>query len=244
MRRYNKLRSINRARGTRLHVDARPVVTHLKHLIADGMSWRQIRAAANISPSTVRRLLAEPETVRRDAAARILAVPRAIHDSYQPTDATGSIRRLRALYALGHSRETIAQAVGVLPTSISRLLDGDVEHVRGTTASQIRAAYTELSMIVGTCERTRNRAAREGWAPPLAWDDDVDDPNAVPNLGEQRPLSAAERLENYDWLIDSGVSPEVAAQRVGVSLRVIDRYRWRLKRRQRAAETTDGEVAA
>ncbi|WP_295694431.1 hypothetical protein, partial [Lapillicoccus sp.] len=50
---------------------------------------------------------------------------------------------------------------------------------------QVRQVYDRLSMTPGPSPTARARAAARGYAPPLAWDDDtIDDPRALPDLGD------------------------------------------------------------
>lgn len=85
-------------------------------------------------------------------------------------DARGTIRRIRALQALGWTFQHIANAAG-MP---SRCLIPDLvdrKTVRPETAAAIDKAYRAMCMKVGPSNKTRRIAARKGWPPPLAWDD-------------------------------------------------------------------------
>lgn len=93
-------------------------------------------------------------------------------------DATGCKRRIQALVALGWSLSELDRKAGRGARWARNILLQ--ETVYSTTIRQVHALYEQLCM---TCppetdryERTaataaRNRAKREGWAPPLAWDD-------------------------------------------------------------------------
>ncbi len=98
-------------------------------------------------------------------------------------DSTGTARRLRALMALGHSTWKIADAMGTSQQHVRRLLRGE-GRVHVVTAAKARAAYDALGMTRGDgprVKRTLDHAARMGWPPPLAWDDEtIDDPAAGP----------------------------------------------------------------
>jgi hypothetical protein len=94
-------------------------------------------------------------------------------------DATGTIRRIRALQALGWTYAEMGQQCGrsenwayMIPRS---------PQVTSTTASRMARVYEELCMVVPDgpyAERTRRMARRKGWPPPLAWDDIDRDPQA------------------------------------------------------------------
>jgi AraC-like DNA-binding protein len=94
-------------------------------------------------------------------------------------DATGTRRRIQALAALGHSLNALSDHLGhsrdYLRTISARTT------VEAHTEQLVRDLYDQWSMRAGTCTRTRLHAARLGWPPPLAWDDDtIDDPAAQP----------------------------------------------------------------
>lgn len=196
--RYNKqLRYLN-ATGRPARVPAAPVVEHLKALKAAGMSWSEIRVASGSSDrSMIALLYGGREMVLRSMAERILAV-QSVRSATVTTDATGSIRRVRALYAAGHMQRDIASAAGVDRSTVSELLGGGVERVRVATAEAVRRAFGVLEMRPAPggkgAVRARHRALREGWAPPLAWGEDIDDPAAVPRgwvPGDGRERGAA-----------------------------------------------------
>lgn len=102
-------------------------------------------------------------------------------------DATPTVRRLQALARLGWSLPAISVVAGV--THLDRVRAAT--EVKRSTAKAVAHAYDQLSMRVPTASvrweraaiaRTRNHAARQGWPPPLAWDDeDLDNPHAQPH---------------------------------------------------------------
>lgn len=105
---------------------------------------------------------------------------------YSDVDATGTVRRFRALACLGWSFQAVSERAG-----IGRGRDiASRTTVTRTTAAAVAAIYDELWATpprVATREerivvaKTKARALREGWAPPLAWDDDdIDNPDACP----------------------------------------------------------------
>jgi plasmid maintenance system antidote protein VapI len=182
----DSLRALANLSGRPVRVPAAPVATHLRNLLDAGMGWRRITHASHCSSSTISRILNGQEKVRRTVADRILAV------QYRPApgrtvNATGTRRRIQALIAIGHTITGIAAESGVDHSVINDILNG-APNVRGMTADRIAAAYDWLSRRPPVDNRpssvttSRNRAAREGWAPPAAWDDDeIDDPAAHPD---------------------------------------------------------------
>jgi hypothetical protein len=108
-------------------------------------------------------------------------------------DAAGTHRRIQALSALGYTYDEIAHACGWPDRrNVSDVLTRST--VQGGTRDRVAAAYDQLSMTVPPPSRARtvarNRAARLGWLPPLALDDDrIDDPTYRPT----KHLTKAER---------------------------------------------------
>ncbi|MCX4232091.1 hypothetical protein [Streptomyces ortus] len=180
------MRALANLSGRPVRVPAEPVAAHLRTLLDAGMGWVRIGRAAHSSSCTIARILNGQQLIRRTAAERLLAV------KYRPApgrtvNATGTRRRIQALIAIGHTVEGVAAESGVDHSVIHDVLGG-AANVRGMTCDRIAAAYDWLSGHPPTDIRpsaattSRNRAARQGWAPPIAWDDDrIDDPTAHPD---------------------------------------------------------------
>lgn len=179
------LRLLLNASGRPVRIPAAPVAAHLRKLLEAGMGWARITRAAKASSCTVARILNGQELVRRSVAERLLAV------QYRPApgryvEATGTRRRIQALIAIGHPIAGIAAEVGADQSVITDILNNQ-DRIRGITADRIAAGYDWLARRPPVTSREtaasacRNRALRNGWAPPAAWDDDtIDDPNAIP----------------------------------------------------------------
>ena len=181
---YNKRRRFFNESGRTLMVDSAPTQAHLKELFAEGAGWTQLAAATTCSSSTLVAILngERPEITRR-VASQILAVQAAdVQPPNRKVPAIGSIRRCHALVAAGHKFLDIAEASPLDLATIRYIINDCPERVSARTAAGVVAAYRALSGRPGTSARSRNRAARDGWAPPGAWDDDrLDDPSAVPD---------------------------------------------------------------
>ena len=192
-RRYNRLWARDRRAGTRRCVPAAPIVDHIQALTAQGIPREAIAQAAGIAHRTINHLLTGQRTVQRPTAQLILAVtPEAARARTSPSKlvpATGTVRRLQALRAIGWSRETLIQRTGLGHDTIRRALDKTTTHVTHATYDAVRATYDRLSMTPGPSARARMAANERGWAPPLAWDDNIDDPDAVPDLGQDAERS-------------------------------------------------------
>ena len=172
-------------------------------------------------------------------------------ERWQPCHSrVGTRRRIEALHAVGWSGAELGRRLGVTCQAVYHLR-GDQPIFPGT-AERVAALYDELwnAPPVGTqVRKTRNWAARNGWLPPLAWDDaDLDDPNAEPAVAElprrvhdlpvdevavaravagdpPDRLTRQERLEAVRRLTALGVSAEETARRLRTSPRAVVRDR-------------------
>lgn len=104
---------------------------------------------------------------------------------WQPfVDSIGTARRLQALATGGWDCYTLADRLGLKRQYVHVLRQHKARKVTPATAAKVSAIYDELWDVpraAGQANRTRNYARRNGWAPPLAWDDDtIDDPTATP----------------------------------------------------------------
>lgn len=182
-------------------VDAEPVRAHLKTLSDFGIGWERAAEVAGLSTATVSGLLytrganRRSEKCRPETAAAILAVKPCIDNvsDWARTDGTGTIRRLRALVALGHTAQDLGDRLPLHTEALRRTINVG-GRVTGVLARATRDLYEELSSVRPegwTANRCRRMAVSKGWVPPLAWDD-IDDPNEQPNLG------GTERPDEFD----------------------------------------------
>lgn len=170
------------------YVDPAPVREHIETLRALGLGTREIARRAHVGRYTVERIIGVatgehgPSTrIRPETATAILAVRADRLADRALIDATGSMRRLRALVALGWPQQQLADRIGWHIAALSYITRGRQRFVHQATADLIAALYDELSGQPGPSERVRALAAKRGWAPPLAWDDDeIDAPTARP----------------------------------------------------------------
>lgn len=199
-REYENDRRRQRAYGRPAHVDAGPVRAHVETLQAAGMGWKRVAARSGIGPSVVWSLLygnpgadrPPSRRVRAATANALLAVPMpTMRDlgASVTVPAVGTRRRLQALMCMGWSVQRLADDHGVSRQRLDRALMGGT--TSASTAVAVDAMYEALSMVHATgadrhenasVTRTRRRAERERWTPPLGWDDEqLDDPAAVPD---------------------------------------------------------------
>jgi hypothetical protein len=169
-------------------------------LVASGRTVSSIAAEADLEWSTVQRVRDRlAETVMRTTADKLLAL-RPVQDDAALIDATGTVRRIQGLIAMGHSQQTLSEEIGCAFTYISTLAYGRRPTVTFALARSVQRTYGKLSMLVGPSVRARMKAARLGWPTPLAWDDDtIDDPAGRPDTAvEADPFAAEEGAQHVD----------------------------------------------
>ncbi|MFE3487497.1 hypothetical protein [Streptomyces griseus] len=177
--RVKKQQRLNRHRGIPPLVDAAPTAKRL-HELHESSGWEDIARAAKTSASHLREIASGRLTqISPKTQAKIMAIrPAATGGQY--IDSTGTVRRVRALIALGYTLIDIAESANVAVARVQTLAAG-YPSLRRTVAERITNAYQELSETSGTNTRAKNRARTNGWAPPATWDDDtIDDPLAHP----------------------------------------------------------------
>jgi len=116
------------------------------------------------------------DRTRRNAYAAANHAPLRVHPA-------GTMRRLQALACVGWSSHDIATAVGTTPVVIRGWQHGTPTWIFRRSALKVAGLYDAVwdqppPGRYGV--KVRRLAARAGWVPPLAWDDDeIDDPAAT-----------------------------------------------------------------
>jgi len=154
--------------------------------------------------------------------------------------AVGTRRRLRALAARSWSPRALEKETGIPARVIRRALDG-YDDLAPNLSAVVEAAYdrlwhlrppAETAADQRDAEATAAHAARKGWAPPLAWDDDlIDLPDARPAVGwRRRPSSqrrAVDLVEDVEFLRTRGgyrdAGMDLIAMRLGITRNRIDK---------------------
>lgn len=159
--------------------------------------------------------------IRAYNAAKILRVPIPAElrdyndDAHVP--AVGTTRRLQALQVVGYTREMMSDVCGVHRDTLTLLTLSRRSLVKASTAVAVQDMFTALSMDFPpdtlASKRARNKAQRQGWSPPLAWDDDIDNPDAEPQFP---PDDKNVWYEDYKMLRDRGMAHREIAQRMGI----------------------------
>lgn len=195
------------------------VVAHLQALKLMGMTSRDIARCAGVNEATVHRLLAQEHATVFPATARAILAVRPSTSTWRERRAwvspAGTVRRVQALMAIGHSGLAISARAGKHPEWATRLLSGISSRgfVEEATRAAVAEVYEVMSMEIPEGQyaaRTRAAAARRGFVPPLAWDEDtIDDPTAGPaeTTGSDVPGWVVDELAH---LHDLGQSPTAA----------------------------------
>lgn len=129
-------------------------------------------------------------------------------------DALGSIRRIRALMAIGWRLADIDEAAGYTARRANwahNITSQGRVHV--DTAEKVARVYDRLCMTPGPSDRLRAMSARSGWAPPLAWDN-IDDPLEQPRgLKSDRDQTSVDPVV-VERLLSGVRTPSTRAEKV------------------------------
>ncbi|MEU4967830.1 hypothetical protein [Streptomyces smyrnaeus] len=182
--RYCKQYDLNRHRNGPRRVDAAPATRHVQALLAANCTITGIVNGTRASNRTITALAAGTTTTLLPETARsILAFnPEPNHPAYGHwVDATGTVRRLRALAAIGHPLSSLAQHLPASPAGIVHIAAGMRTNASKPIADAVADLYTRLATQPGPSTITRRRAHKAGWPGPDCWDDDtIDDPATHP----------------------------------------------------------------
>lgn len=177
------------------YVDAAPVREHIQSLVDFGFGYLRIAALADVRPGAVQNLLygrqqpgpryrEQLQRMSRVNAEKLLAV-KPEHDLLAlgaRVPATPTVRRLRALVALGWSQSKLAARLNLSPSNFGKLLSARLCTLR--TEHAVRDLYAHLSTTLPpatthrdkiAAARAKRYAAERGWPLPMDWaayDDD------------------------------------------------------------------------
>ncbi|NED31034.1 hypothetical protein [Streptomyces sp. SID8499] len=176
-----------------VRIDATPVRERLQQWVAQGYSQTQIGDAVGKKSGDISKLLAGQPTIAPSVAARILRSSGPTgHPMHARVDSTGTIRRGRALHAIGYPIYMIAAGVPMATNHLGRLLDHEPTTVSVAVARGMAALYKQWSGRPGPSHFAVFNARRHGWHSPLSWDD-IDDPACEPELAD--PYTAVIKYE-------------------------------------------------
>lgn len=207
-----------------------------------GWTAHAIASATGLKPRAVQGVLYDNDAGHRTALTRPTAARIITHRNAWPTvghvGATGTTRRLQALAAMGHGLTEVRTITGLPLMTLSVLRSGSVDGTSPRNHTAVAAAFDRLAMRPGPSTRARLQATREGWAPPLAWDD-IDDPQETPAHATSPDgidhlaidlavtgtrlvtLTIPERHIAVTRLAGMGLADTDIARRVGVSARTV-----------------------
>jgi hypothetical protein len=173
----------------------------------------------------------------------------------------GTQRRLRALAARSWSPEAIERETGI-PSELISLALGRADDITPDLVGAVAAAYDRLwdrEPPAATRDDQQAaamaalRAARRGWAPPLAWDDDqIDLPGARPEPGwkprQRITRRAVDLVEDATFLRQRGGYQDTTmseiAMRLGVSRNRLDQAYVRARRYGARTATPETQAEA
>jgi hypothetical protein len=171
-------------------VSAAPARKHVLRLRAAGGTYAAIGRAAGVGVMTVHGIAnARGSTVQADVAHRLLAVTEDGIRRLQ-TPVGGTMWRLRALVAMGHTCTRMTAATGIPPATLRRIVRGDAVTISPELRQTVIALF-DAWWDTTPPQRTRQerlaahsairRAARSNWPCPAGLDEDqLDQPGYQP----------------------------------------------------------------
>jgi hypothetical protein len=174
-------------------VSAEPVRAHVLKLRAAGGTYASIGQAATTGAMTVHCIAnARRPTVQAEVASRLLAVSEIdIRSMHRPPG--GTMWRLRALIAMGHTCSRMAAATGIPAATLRRVVRSEAHTISPELRQTVLAlfeAWWDKTPPQRTCpERLAagnalKRAALNDWPPPAGLDEDeLDQPGYQPQCG-------------------------------------------------------------
>lgn len=258
----DRLRTRQKAYGTYDPgwMDAEQVRAHVLALGEAGIGRRRLAELAGVAPSAVGALRTgrrglPVRRVSRAVGEAILAVPVLAEPAGgAAVTALGTHRRLQALIARGWSESRLSRELGLSANNMRAWFSRDrVTRARADAVAVLYERLWDKAPPMATpaqraaATRSMNFARRNGWVPPLAWDDiDLDDAPAAPCSptkgdgivddvavllavsGERPDLTPAERRETVVRLHRMRWSDPRIADTLGCDKRTVLRIRQEL----------------
>lgn len=232
-------------------IDATPVRAHLHSIGVDTKGHHAIADLSGVSASTIKQILhgrrnRPQRTVYAATARKLLAVT-----DVTMTDATGTRRRIRALYCDGYDTARIGAELDV-PTSEVRtwlrslvIAASYAERIADLHQRWAGTAAEVNGSSPADADAARAMARRRRWRTADCWDGDINDPNAAP-LVRPRSKRTSEELVAQAELVRACTTftwRQIAAE-LGVAHHTLDQARTRVAARRRAnsMKPTDAPV--
>jgi hypothetical protein len=200
-----------------IKIDAAPVAAHIAHWTDRGYSLVQIAQATGRFTGELSRIRKGQQTAITPAVAhQILSVDLShLAPHHAMVDATGTIRRGRALTAIGYPVYTIAERIPINHNSLGRILATSPKRVRLSTEEGMAAFYRTAARQPGGSAIAIAYARRRNWNGPLSWGDDIDDPAAEPE--QDTDQSEITLRVDVEHLLRFGISTDEIQRRTGAS---------------------------
>lgn len=212
--REKKAYRIEYERGVRRTVPAEEARLHLAALSERGVGRRTVATLTGLSTRTLWRLkVGRTQVLRVDTARRILDVTAddaVLVPNRKNVDATATDLRIKALVALGYSRQWIAGELGVRGLIM-------FERVSRKRALAILDICQKVGDTPGPSHLARKEGERNHYRRPIDFGDEFYDPDWD---GADDVASTQSRneliLEDYRFIRATGVNHTEAAERLGV----------------------------
>ncbi|MGW7087598.1 hypothetical protein ACWGH2_29435 [Streptomyces sp. NPDC054871] len=237
---YMKQLYIDYSHGRRRTCSATQSRAHIDRLLAADWTQAEIAKAADLTHSMIADIRNGRPTIYNRTALAVLSIPVGPPPGPRPVDATGTVRRLRALIRIAHSIETITAETGMSRAKLSRITAGHFETISVDTAASIARAYRRLVTVPGKNPGARQYAKNKGWHGPLAWDD-IDDPACKPEYMRRSEARASTKPKVYadpdrvaELTAQNKSAAEIALQ-LGCHQRTVVRIRGRVAEQAVAA---------
>lgn len=223
-----------------LFTEAQPARDHVTALVKAGVGYRRIAQLSGLNRKTIQDLMngrsnrgTPPKKVmRKTTVAAILAIPiPTAPTAPQVADrmlvsSLGTRRRIQSLVAYGYSYADMARRVGWSTPNFAKLVYDEDAQVTAKTARMVDTLFRELQLTPGPDTRARNRGKANGWPLPMEWDeDDIDDPDATPYIGD--PGKVGFDVRYAEMRFDMGLDDNEIARRMGLNRDALDRQKYR-----------------
>lgn len=200
-----------------------PVVAsrHIQFLLNHEVSFCEMSRASGLAWNTLRAVLDQARPILKETESRVLKIQPSLEQrvaAAAKVPAVGTARRLQGLAAIGYDNRFLAQRLGASEVSVWRWMSQS-QRVEVWAAKAVVELFNELQMIPCPSSRSRTRAAKFGWLPPFAWDEeDLDNPDAEPHMGGKSTW-----IQKYEDYRSTGLSDAEVAAAMGIQLESLKR---------------------
>lgn len=200
----------------------------IDRLLAQDWTASAIASGAGLPDRTIQGAIYERATTghaKRFGRGVTLAVINHGQPARGSIGATGTMRRLQALAAIGWTLQDVADRTALPFSTLASIRSGVTTAVRVHIAQAIGAVYDQLCMTPGPSARSRAHAVKVGWVSALAWDDIDTDEHPDTGTPGGREMTPAELTEHVTRLTRAGLSAAQISDRLGIARRTVVRHR-------------------